>query len=232
MSSTNKTANYNLSQYVGSDKPTYLGDYNADMLAIDTQMKANATLAGTASTTASAANETAGTALTNAGTAKDAADAAQGTANSALDKALTNEANIANFNLTSFTTYDKDDMTIGGGVSALSNETTITVATNSDGSLCKIYGSVFPSGNATSTQFNISFQSTLRPAETITINPAGIVRRGASNTEVTRSAYISIATTGIITIACTVQSNADFGIYLFPCLYFVKDFGDLPNPEA
>lgn len=42
MSSTNKTNNYNLSQYIGTDKPTYLGDYNGDMLKIDTQMKNNA----------------------------------------------------------------------------------------------------------------------------------------------------------------------------------------------
>lgn len=41
MSSTNKTPNYKLSQYVGTDKPTYLGDYNGDMLKIDTQMKEN-----------------------------------------------------------------------------------------------------------------------------------------------------------------------------------------------
>ena len=41
MSSTNKTTNYKLSQYVGTDKPTYLGDYNGDMLKIDTQMKEN-----------------------------------------------------------------------------------------------------------------------------------------------------------------------------------------------
>ena len=41
MSSTNKTPNYDLSQYVGTDKPTYLGDYNGDMLKIDEQMKAN-----------------------------------------------------------------------------------------------------------------------------------------------------------------------------------------------
>lgn len=41
MSSTNKTPNYELSQYVGTDKPTYLGDYNGDMLKIDTQMKDN-----------------------------------------------------------------------------------------------------------------------------------------------------------------------------------------------
>lgn len=35
MSSTNKTATIELSQYVGTDKPTYLVDYNSDMLKID-----------------------------------------------------------------------------------------------------------------------------------------------------------------------------------------------------
>ena len=35
MSSTNKTTNLELSQYVGSDKPTYLVDYNGDMAKID-----------------------------------------------------------------------------------------------------------------------------------------------------------------------------------------------------
>lgn len=42
MASTNQTTNYKLSQYIGTDKPTYLGDYNGDMLKIDTQMKKNA----------------------------------------------------------------------------------------------------------------------------------------------------------------------------------------------
>lgn len=46
MASTNKTTHYNLSQYVGSDKPTYLVDYNTDMSNIDNgiynaQSKAN-----------------------------------------------------------------------------------------------------------------------------------------------------------------------------------------------
>lgn len=35
-SSTNKTSHYELSQYVSSDKPTYLTDYNGDMSKIDT----------------------------------------------------------------------------------------------------------------------------------------------------------------------------------------------------
>ena len=42
MSSTNHTANYNLPQFVGSDKPTWLGDVNQAMSIIDGQMKTNA----------------------------------------------------------------------------------------------------------------------------------------------------------------------------------------------
>ena len=56
MSSTNKTTNYNLSQYIGTDKPTYLGDYNGDMLKIDTQMKNNANSATDAIAKAGEAN--------------------------------------------------------------------------------------------------------------------------------------------------------------------------------
>ena len=42
MASTNKTANYDLSKFVGTDRPTWLGDYNSDMAKIDAQMKQNA----------------------------------------------------------------------------------------------------------------------------------------------------------------------------------------------
>lgn len=42
MTATNKTANYELSQFVGTDRPTWLGDYNSDMAKIDAQMKQNA----------------------------------------------------------------------------------------------------------------------------------------------------------------------------------------------
>lgn len=39
MPSTNKTANYNLSQFSGTDKAKWKSDYNADMLAIDNAIK-------------------------------------------------------------------------------------------------------------------------------------------------------------------------------------------------
>lgn len=42
MTATNHTENYNLSQFVGTDRPTWLVDYNGDMSKIDAQMKQNA----------------------------------------------------------------------------------------------------------------------------------------------------------------------------------------------
>lgn len=42
MASTNKTPNYDLPQFIASDKPTWLGDVNGAMLAIDTAMHDNA----------------------------------------------------------------------------------------------------------------------------------------------------------------------------------------------
>lgn len=42
MTATSKTENYELSQFVGSDRPTWVGDYNGDMSKIDAQLKRNA----------------------------------------------------------------------------------------------------------------------------------------------------------------------------------------------
>jgi hypothetical protein len=41
MTATNHTKNYNLSQFAGTDRPTWLGDYNGDMTKIDAQLKKN-----------------------------------------------------------------------------------------------------------------------------------------------------------------------------------------------
>lgn len=119
MSSTNKTANYNLSQYIGTDKPTYLGDYNSDMLKIDTQLKANADSASNAVSTASAAQAVAEKASTDVQTLNNSITAnsediaslktknaqqdvsiqnATNTASSANNKANQNEQNITDIN--------------------------------------------------------------------------------------------------------------------------------------
>ena len=41
MASTNKTKNFNLSQFIQTDKPTFLGDYNTDMNKIDEALESN-----------------------------------------------------------------------------------------------------------------------------------------------------------------------------------------------
>ena len=67
MSHTNQTANYELPQFLGTDKPSWLNDINPSMLAIDTAIKSAKDTADGASTTATTANNT-------ANNAKDVAD--------------------------------------------------------------------------------------------------------------------------------------------------------------
>lgn len=119
MSSTNKTPNYKLSQYIGTDKPTYLGDYNGDMLKIDKQLKENADSAGNAASAAGAAQAVAEKASQSVQSLNDSVTAnsadiaslktknaqqdssiqnASNTASSALNKANQNEHNITEIN--------------------------------------------------------------------------------------------------------------------------------------
>jgi hypothetical protein len=119
MSSTNKTANYDLSQYIGTDKPTYLGDYNGDMLKIDKQMKTNADSASKATSAAGAAQAVADKASKDVQNLNDSVTAnsadiaslktknaqqdvsiqnATNTASSALNKSNQNEHNITDIN--------------------------------------------------------------------------------------------------------------------------------------
>lgn len=63
MGATNTTTYYNLSQFVGTDKPAWLQDYNGDMLKIDTGINAAKVAADSAALDASAAQLDATTAL-------------------------------------------------------------------------------------------------------------------------------------------------------------------------
>lgn len=65
MSSTNRTTNYQLPQFLSTDKPTWLGDVNGAMSIIDSQMKSNADAASAAGTAAANAATSAALAETN-----------------------------------------------------------------------------------------------------------------------------------------------------------------------
>lgn len=76
MSSTNKTVTIELSQYIGTDKPTYLSDYNGDMLKIDTAIATDRNGIATAQNTADGAVNSIGTLNTAVGNLNDEINAA------------------------------------------------------------------------------------------------------------------------------------------------------------
>lgn len=88
MASTNKTTTLNLSQFVGTDKPDWLTDYNGDMEKIDTwattadsDINAANNNASGAKTTAEAASQAANTATTSAAQANTAVQSVQNSLN-------------------------------------------------------------------------------------------------------------------------------------------------------
>ena len=91
MSSTNKTAHYNLPQFIGSDIPTWLGDFNSAMTAIDSGINAAATSASGAATTAAQASTDAAAAASSATSAYNAAAAAQKSADDAMEAVTTEQ---------------------------------------------------------------------------------------------------------------------------------------------
>ena len=231
MASTNKTTNYNLSQFINSDKPTYLGDYNSDMLKIDTQMKNNNDIAvsangvaQTAQTTANKAQSTADTANATANQANTTAGNAQTSANQALDL-------INNFNLTDFTKIVFNDITTNNG--SVNNTSNITIATNNDKSIGKIYGTVnINTTNHQGNNISLSFQTSLRPTEQITINNAILFRDiDSNNVQSISFADLIINPNGLVqTSNRSMSSNSVQNVFfILPFLYWFKNFGDTPT---
>ena len=251
MASTNKTTNYDLSQYIGSDKPTYLGDYNSDMSKIDTQMKTNAdniataiagvesatstanqanTTANQANTTANSASQTASQAQSTANTASSTASSALATATQAQGSANQVAGDLSDFEQElNFTHFDDMTLTATGGTITSQN---MKVASNEDGTIAKIYGRCKLNSNGAVT---LSGTSRLRPTSNITISCLGFMFANTSDGSISRVASpadVTIATNGNITIASPYAWGDQKDFYLFPCMLFLKDFGDTPSPES
>lgn len=245
MASTNKTTNYELSQYIGTDKPTYLVDYNSDMSKIDVAIKnaydrgslgvTNAATAQSAAetadgkatnaaTAAASAQSTAESAATAASTADGKAVNAQTTANSALAGTVENAAKINNFNLTVY-----KDLTVSSTTNCTVNTNSMKMARNADGSLAKIYGylKITVTSNAnTKIVLNAQDGTGLAPAEDISINFCAI-QQGSSSGFGYKG--FTIKPNGDIEINFYGRNSDVMELIFVPCLYYVKDFGDNPN---
>ena len=266
MSSTNKTTHYDLSQYSAGDKPTYLVDYNSDMSAIDSGIYAAKSEADTNATSIGTLSSLTTTAQTDLVSAINEVDGDVGTLNTTVGghttaiadntSAIGNLANLTtnaknnlvaaaneiNYNvglfnlssyetITSFTMYDGNGNTYTG--TTLSGQ--IDVAKNSDGSLAKIYGSI--KLNKILNARKISFQTSLRPTQDITINGhvTDVTLISEYNTPVDQIKYVSmtIKTDGTVEVPFIyTYSNGSNKTLLFTnSLLFIKDFGDQPVPQ-
>lgn len=96
MSSTNKTTYYDLSQYIGTDKPTYLQDYNGDMSKIDTAIHDVNGVATTANQNAGSAEAKAEQANTNVTALQGKVGAVEGAVSNLQDKDTTQDSEINN----------------------------------------------------------------------------------------------------------------------------------------
>ena len=239
MSSTNKTTNYDLSQFVGTDKPAWLADYNQDMSKIDAQMKLNADSATGADGKADANTTAIGTLANLTTTAKtDLVSAinevdsdvttAQNTANSASTSANTANTNIAKFNLTNKSTLTAS--TNKGTINA--SITNAQFATETTNSIFKVYGRVYIDNlNGQTGTLTIKIgETSLRPSTSYEINTGAIVFREYNNVTDVVPRNLTINTNGDITITDTSSLGSGtmltYSIMIPPCLYFNTDFGD------
>ena len=245
MASTNKTTNYELSQYVGSDKPTYLVDYNGDMLKIDTAIKSAYNRAGTGISDAAAAQATANTAsstATSAATAASGAAAAastadgkaviaQATADSAVASAAANALAIqAIKDYINIKNYVSPTATVTGDITG-SLDNRVTVARNDDGSLAKIYGYLGFTKNGTAGNVKIVLSGTgLSIEEAFTISPIGILRDAANAQYNPGYVAADLKTNGDIEFTFNnVPANRNLFVILPACIYIMKNFGDTNN---
>jgi hypothetical protein len=245
MASTNKTTYYDLSQYTANDKPTYLVDYNSDMANIDTgihevdvkagtsitnigtmtdlQTTEKATIVGAvnevkASTVANATNIAGNT--TNIGTLANLDTTTKSDLVNAINelKSIIDNFNLTTYNNLTFTTTD-------GSI----DRNDIKIATNSDGSLCKIYGSIRLTGYQPFATPTIKASSSLRPTSDITITGFSKFYQDAQgNVQGCDNASITIKTNGDIEISSNLLNNTYTRFILAPCLIYIKDFGDVP----
>lgn len=244
MSSTNHTTNYNLSQFVGSDKPAWLADYNSDMGKIDTGMKNNADAIsvtdGKADTNATNIGNLANLntqAKTNIVASVNEIYTTAGTASNTATQAseIANTANTIATTLSRFFTITQNAKIVPSASGAtIGTINDVYYALNADGTLGKIYGRIRIQATTAGT---ITLTLPVSPLDTpsaFTI-AAGCGYTKVINGSVTGVGYRDLTVNTNGNVVMTLDNDvvgAQYTIWLPPCLYFFTDFGDIYNPNS
>ena len=222
MSATNTTDNYNLPIFVGTDKPAWLVDFNGAMTAIDTQMKANADAAAAAASDVARAllkpmSPPALAELVGVNTAGNQMNLTIGEGLAFGDGVL----KAIDLNLSDSAYYDT--FVLPTGVSY--NSGRVYKALNSAKTVGKIYANLALNNAGSAVRVEIPTGIVVKPTGAdYTIAVAGFSY--SQNNEIS-SANILVSSSGAVSIDATVFGNTRTTIYLFPCIYFFEDFGDI-----
>ena len=187
MGSTNKTTNLDLSQFVASDRPDWLTDYNSDMGKIDAWT-------ATAESDISTATADASSAKTTAGAASTAANQATTTAGNALSAINNTNANIANWRGTNSLDCD----------SFWSSSKKLSISFNKTLGLLNLNAYLVSSNNITVGQTICTLPAECRPNTTISIKNVGYI---ASSTGNSSPCTLSIAPNGVLSISSALNTD-------------------------
>lgn len=244
MASTNKTANYELSQFLGTDKPAWLTDYNSDMSKIDAGIN-------TAQTTATAADGKATSNTTAIGTLANLttdvktdtvsainevdghADTAQGTANDAYALASQVQLDLNGFiGEFSFTTTQYNSATPNGRTisnnATFSGDEGFSTAVSPHGIMFKCYSRQNVNISSTGT-VTITLPVTGLPVAVgseYNISGVGTAVNGDGTKIVEVQPVNLYVSNNQIQIKFSGNRTGLWFVYLTPCLYFNADFGD------
>lgn len=233
MSSTNKTTNYELSQFLGTDKPAWLTDYNTDMSKIDAGIHSAQSTATGADGKADANATAIGTLANLTTTDKTSAVGAINEINTTATTAQ-NTANSASTGVNTIATkltlnQVKENLTV---TTNLGNVTLndVKVVHNTDASIAKVYGTInIENVSGATANVNVTISGTgLYPSQNININGCAMVTLVNSS-----SAFNSVLlpytinTDGTITLTQPRYTDTSIiSIQFIACLIFVEDFGD------
>ena len=258
MSATNRTENYNLPIFIETDKPAWLVDFNGAMRSIDAQMKLNAEAIATKSpiltfqdtadidftktgdiitaNLQSAITDKVGRALVTPLTAPTAEQlvaidtngnqenisigkglAYNNGALESIDLDLTNNIDVTISGLPSGVTYT-------GGVG-------LKLALNAARTIGKIYGyfSLQATSAASGSRFYIDTGiDVAATGEEYYIWAAGMETKSNANDH--SIVHIRVSETGRVSLYVVAFPGGYANIWLPPCLYFFKNFGDIVTP--
>lgn len=157
------------------------------------------------------------------GTLSNLSTTAKNNTVAAINELYTSISNLeSKFNLTTFKTYNTSQMSITG---ASFRSGDITIASNSDGSICKIYGRVCLTSNGSALAEITLANTGITVDEQFAVSPSGDSKGDGDNVTT-----ITFNTDNTITLKVynnpAVSNGGAYVGHFFPFIIFVKNFGD------